>query len=71
VKQYLLRLDHIAGRLNAWLFAIALGLAVLDITVLMVKAILAMPMPSQEIVTPAPDHAALIPAPSAASSLLG
>ncbi len=70
MKQYLLRLDHIAGRLNGWLFAIALGLAVLDFTVLMVKAILAMPIPAPEIAAPAPSHAVLIPSPSAVSSLL-
>ncbi len=68
MKQYLLHLDHIASRLNGWLFAIALGLAVLDFTVLIVKAILAMPLPAQEITAPAPDHAALS-APGKASDL--
>jgi hypothetical protein len=59
VKQYLLRLDHIAGQLNGWLFAIALGLAVLNFTVLIVKSILAMPLPATEVTAPAPDHASV------------
>jgi hypothetical protein len=68
VKQYLLRLDHIAGRLNGWLFAIALGLAVLDFTVLIVKAIEALPLPPQEVSAPAPNHAASLSTPSGAPS---
>ncbi len=45
MKQHLLRLDHIAGQLNGWLLAIALGLGTLDFTVLMVKCVLALPPP--------------------------
>ena len=30
MKQYLFRLDRIAGELNAWLLAIAIGLGMLD-----------------------------------------
>ncbi len=64
MKQYLLRLDRIAGQLNGWLLAIALGLAVLDFTVLMVKSILALPQPVMETSEPAPHHAAALPAPT-------
>jgi hypothetical protein len=43
MKQYLFRLDRIAGELNAWLLAIAIGLGMLDLTVLAVKCIPALP----------------------------
>ena len=33
MKQYLFRLDRIAGELNAWLLAIAIGLGMLDLLV--------------------------------------
>jgi hypothetical protein len=43
MRQYLFRLDRIAGELNAWLLAIAIGLGMLDLTVLAVKCIPALP----------------------------
>lgn len=43
MKQYLFRLDRIAGELNAWLLAIAIGLGMLDLTVLAVKCIPVLP----------------------------
>lgn len=43
MKDFLLRLDKAAAIMNAWLFAVALGLAFLDFSVLMVKAVEAVP----------------------------
>lgn len=43
MKHYLFRLDRIAGELNAWLLAIAIGLAMLDLTVLVAKCMPALP----------------------------
>jgi hypothetical protein len=45
MKQQLARLDHVASKMNVWLVAIAIGLGMLDFSVLITKAILvAMPM---------------------------
>jgi hypothetical protein len=43
MKHHLIRLDRVAGELNAWLLAIAIGLGMLDLTVLAVKCIPALP----------------------------
>jgi len=43
MKQQLIRLERVAGELNAWLFAIAIGLAVLDFTVLVAKCMPPLP----------------------------
>src|SRR6516164_261618 len=43
MKQQLIRLERVAGELNAWLFAIAIGLAVLDFTVLVAKCVPPLP----------------------------
>ena len=43
MKQYLFRLDRIAGELNAWLLAIAIGLGMLDLTVLVAKCMPPLP----------------------------
>jgi hypothetical protein len=43
MKHYLVRLDRIAGELNAWLLAIAIGLGMLDLTVLIAKCIPPLP----------------------------
>lgn len=43
MKHHLIRLDRIAGELNAWLLAIAIGLGMLDLTILAVKCIPALP----------------------------
>ncbi len=45
MKQHLIRLDRVAGELNIWLFAIAMGLAVLDCTVLTAKCLPPLPIP--------------------------
>ena len=39
MKGHLVRLDRVAGELNAWLLAIAIGLVMLDVTVLAAKCI--------------------------------
>lgn len=45
MKNHLVRLDRVAGQLNAWLLAIAIGLGMLDLTVLVAKCIPALPQP--------------------------
>jgi hypothetical protein len=43
MKQHLIRLEQVAGELNAWPLAIAIGLAVLDFTVLVAKCLPPLP----------------------------
>jgi hypothetical protein len=43
MKHHLVRLDRVAGELNAWLLAIAIGLGMLDLTVLVAKCIPPLP----------------------------
>jgi hypothetical protein len=43
MKHQFLRLERIAGELNAWLLAIAIGLGMLDLTVLVAKCMPALP----------------------------
>jgi hypothetical protein len=59
MKHNLVRLDRIAGELNAWLLAIAIGLGMLDLTVLIAKCM--PPLPRTPVTTSAdgPDHAVL------------
>lgn len=45
MKHQLVRLDRIAAELNAWLLAIAIGLGMLDLTVLVVKCLPPLPRP--------------------------
>jgi hypothetical protein len=45
MKNHLIRLDRIAGELNAWLLAIAIGLGMLDLTVLVAKCLPPLPRP--------------------------
>ena len=45
MKHDLVRLDRIAGELNAWLLAIAIGLGMLDMTVLVAKCLPPLPRP--------------------------
>jgi hypothetical protein len=45
MKQHLIHIERIAGELNAWLFVIAIGLAMLDLTVLVVKCMPPLPIP--------------------------
>jgi hypothetical protein len=44
MKQRLMRLDLIAGQMNAWMIVIAIGLSVLDMTVLTAKCLPAVPV---------------------------
>ena len=44
MKHHLLRLDRIAGQMNAWLLVIAIGLGMLDLAVLVAKSIPAVTM---------------------------
>ena len=53
MKQHLNRLEQVAGALNAWLLAMAIGLAVLDFTVLVAKCM--PPLPTIPVATAA-DH---------------
>ncbi len=43
MKQRLIRLDRIASEMNAWLLAIAIGLGMLDLTVLVAKCLPVLP----------------------------
>jgi hypothetical protein len=67
MKQRLISLDRIASQMNAWLLAIAIGLGMLDLTVLVAKCLPVLPpLPaasdSQTAPSPAP------PAPPASRS---
>jgi hypothetical protein len=53
MKHHLVRLDRIAGELNAWLLAIAIGLGMLDLTVLVAKCL---PRPSAATSADGPGH---------------
>jgi len=56
MKQRIVRLDRIAGEMNAWLLAVAIGLGMLDLTVLVAKCLPAVPqMPVAAADAPA-DH---------------
>jgi hypothetical protein len=57
MKQQLVRLDRIAGELNAWLLAIAIGLGMLDLTVLVAKCLPPLPRPPAAISSDGPGHA--------------
>jgi hypothetical protein len=46
MKHHLVRLDRIAGELNVWLLAIAIGLGMLDLTILAAKCMPALPRPA-------------------------
>jgi hypothetical protein len=43
MKQRLIHLDRIASQMNAWLLAIAIGLGMLDLTVLVAKCLPVLP----------------------------
>lgn len=43
MKQRMVRFDRIASEMNAWLLAIAIGLGMLDLTVLVAKSLPALP----------------------------
>ncbi len=70
MKQSLVRLDRIASEMNAWLLAIAIGLGMLDMTVLVAKCLPVLPpLPAASSDAPAaPPPAHSPPASSAARS---
>jgi hypothetical protein len=43
MKRHLVRLDRAFGEMNAWLLALAIGLGMLDLTVLVAKSMPALP----------------------------
>ena len=61
MKQRLLRLDRIAGQMNAWLLLIAIGLGMLDLAVLVAKCIPAMAIPPPTTGTTDHEHATVSP----------
>jgi hypothetical protein len=66
MKQNLIRLDRIASQMNAWLLAIAIGLGMLDLTVLVAKCLPVLPpMPAASADAPAGQPSS---APASASS---
>jgi hypothetical protein len=55
MKQRMVRLDQIASQMNAWLLAVAIGLGMLDLTVLVAKCL--PPLPQMPVAADAPaDH---------------
>src|SRR5260370_24785308 len=63
MKHHLVRLDRIAGELNAWLLAIAIGLGMLDMTVLIAKCLPPLPRAPASVRAQCP-ACALVPSPS-------
>jgi hypothetical protein len=61
MKHHLLRLDRIAGEMNAWLLVIAIGLGMLDLAVLVAKCMPAVTMPPAATGTTGHEHAVLLP----------
>jgi hypothetical protein len=66
MKQRLLRLDRIASEMNAWLLAIAIGLGMLDLTVLVAKCLPVLP-PTPAAAVDAPAYQPSSPARPSAS----
>ena len=64
MKQRLMRLDRIAGEMNAWLLVIAIGLGMLDLAVLIAKSVPAAPPPPAATSAAGHEHAGLLPLPS-------
>jgi hypothetical protein len=67
MKQRMVRLDRIASEMNAWLLAVAIGLGMLDLTVLVAKCLPPLPQMPVAAADAAADHAAP-PTPSPAPS---
>jgi len=57
MKHHLVRLDRVAGELNAWLLAIAIGLGMLDMTVLIAKCLPPPPRPPAAVSADGPARA--------------
>jgi hypothetical protein len=64
MKRHLIRLEQIAAELNAWLLVIAIGLGMLDLTVLVAKCIPALPRTPAAAGTDGPGNA-VVQTPSA------
>jgi hypothetical protein len=60
MKQQLLRLDRIAGQMNAWLLLIAIGLGMLDLAVLIAKCVPVGPAPPAATSAGTREHAGLL-----------
>jgi hypothetical protein len=60
MKHHLMRLDRIAGEMNAWLLVIAIGLGMLDLAVLVAKCIPAVPVPPPTASASDHQHAVLL-----------
>jgi hypothetical protein len=59
MKHHMVRLDRIAGELNAWLLAIAIGLGMLDMTVLIAKCLPPLPRTPAAAIADGPAPAAV------------
>ena len=62
MKHRMVNLDRIASQMNAWLLAVAIGLGMLDLTVLVAKSL--PPLPQMQV--PAADSSSPQPSTSAA-----
>jgi hypothetical protein len=58
MKQRMVCLDRIAGEMNAWLLAIAIGLGMLDLTVLVTKWLPPLPATPMAAAEASADHPA-------------
>jgi len=56
MKHHLIRLDRIAGEMNAWLLVIAIGLGMLDLAVLVAKCMPTMTVSPAVSCTPLSDR---------------
>jgi hypothetical protein len=60
MKRHWIRLDQIAGEMNAWLLVIAIGLGMLDLAVLVAKIMPAVPAPPATPNAGGREHAVLL-----------
>jgi len=60
MKRHLMRLDRIAGEMNAWLLVIAIGLGMLDLAVLIAKCVPMVTVPPPSTNVPGHQHAVLL-----------
>jgi hypothetical protein len=65
MRQRLIRLDRIASQMNAWLLAVAIGLGMLDLTVLVAKCLPPLPQTPLAEGDASTGHSARAPAVSA------
>jgi hypothetical protein len=69
MKQRMGRLDHVAGQMNAWLLAFAIGLGMLDLTVLVAKCL--PPLPATPVAADTSDRSLAPPAAAAPAAPRG